>query len=183
MKLLQLFNYSFFDLDGELFIQKRNAHKNHNPGLLDKSIGGHIKYGDTPEYTAMVETVQELQIPSIVTTDKNNFIKTFDLLKSHLNSVAILFPVKKCFGNIVNQEKIIDGRITTIASKIYLYFGVYTGAIKTVDNEAKGILMYDLEDIKQEMQETPNAFTNDLNYFLHYYSDQISKFVKTIKNI
>ena len=69
-----------FNSYGEMIIQKRSFDKNHNPGLLDKSIGGHVQFGDTPDYTAMVETIQELQTPSIVLKNENDFVKTFHLL-------------------------------------------------------------------------------------------------------
>lgn len=36
-----------FNSDGDLAIQKRSKDKNHNPGMFDKTIGGHVTYGDT----------------------------------------------------------------------------------------------------------------------------------------
>lgn len=171
-----------FDSKGELFIQKRGISKKHNPGLLDKSIGGHITFGDTPEYTAMVETVQELQIPSIVTKDINNFIKTYNLMKSYLNSISILLPVQSCWGKDITQIKIIDGKEIPVVNKTYLLFGLYSGAVKTVDKEAMGILLYPLKQLKSEMKNSPKSFTNDLDYFINYFSADLSSFISTIIN-
>ena len=71
-RAIEVVNILLFNSQGELIVQKRSFDKNHNPGLLDKSIGGHLRYGDTPDYTVMVETIQELQTPSIVLKDKKD---------------------------------------------------------------------------------------------------------------
>ncbi len=63
-KAIAVVSIFLFNEHGELLVQKRSNEKAHNPGLLDKSIGGHIQIGDSPQYTVMVETVQELQVPS-----------------------------------------------------------------------------------------------------------------------
>lgn len=67
-----------FNSHGQLFMQKRSYHKAHNPGILDKSIGGHVRHTDTPDYTVMVETVQELQTPSIVLKNDRAAVGLFD---------------------------------------------------------------------------------------------------------
>lgn len=72
-------NAFIFNSNGKLFVQKRSDQKNHNPGLLDKSIGGHIQFGDSSNYTMMVETVQELQVPSIILQNQTDFLKTYNL--------------------------------------------------------------------------------------------------------
>ncbi len=79
-----------FNSHHELLIQKRSFEKSHNPGLLDKSIGGHIRFGDTPDYAVMVETVQELQVPSVVLRGKLSFEKTKSLLNDYLETIAII---------------------------------------------------------------------------------------------
>lgn len=38
-RAVEIVNIFLFNEHGELIIQKRSKHKNHNPGLLDKSIG------------------------------------------------------------------------------------------------------------------------------------------------
>lgn len=171
-----------FDLKGELFIQKRSKEKRHNPRLLDKAVGGHVSYGDSPEYTAMVETVQELQIPSIIANNTNEFAKTLNLLKGYLNSLAILVPVKDCSGKILVLDKIFGEQMISVANNTFLFFGVYTGAVKTVDKEAKGIIQYSLVDLEEEIAENPVAFTSDLIYFINYYSEQIKEFIDLLKN-
>ncbi len=163
----------------EMIVQKRSGAKRHNPCLFDKSIGGHIQYGDSPDYTVMVETVQELQIPSIVLRNEDDFKKTYKLLFNYLNTTAIIKHIETKFYNL---EKIFDGEKIIIANKKHTYIGIYAGAVKTVDREAKGILFYDLESLNKELKSFPDIFTNDLHVFMKEYGKEIENFVKFIKN-
>ena len=36
-----------FNTSGQLMLQKRSFDKAQNPGLIDKSVGGHVQYDDT----------------------------------------------------------------------------------------------------------------------------------------
>jgi len=76
-----------FDTNGDMILQKRSHTKAHNPGLLDKSIGGHIAFGDTPNYTVMVESIQELLTPSIAAGDHKEFTKIFNLLRDYTETI------------------------------------------------------------------------------------------------
>ena len=130
-----------FNSHGEIFIQKRAYTKNHNPGLFDKSIGGHIQEGDTPDYTTMVETIQEMQTPSMVLKNRDDFLKTFNLLKDYLKTVSIIQYIKtesNVLSRVINQKKV------NIANVSSLYFGVYDGRIRPVDRRRReffGILL------------------------------------------
>lgn len=176
-KAIEIVNILMFNSYGEMIIQKRSFDKNHNPGLLDKSIGGHIQFGDTPDYTAMVETIQELQTPSIVLKDENDFIKTFHLLNKYLETISVIryfttalhTPIK-----IINKENI------PIANKMHIYFGVYDGRIRPVDRESKGVLFYSLAELKNEMEKSPETFTNDIHMIMKEYKEDIEKFVEMI---
>lgn len=170
-------NVFIFDQKGEIFVQKRANTKNHNPRLLDKSIGGHIKFGDTPDYTVMVETVQELQVPSIVSRSDSDFEKTYDLLHEYLDSVAV---IKKLDSKLFNLNKIIAGESIVIANNVHLYIGVYNGSIRTVDREAKGVLLYSLEDLESEIADDPKIFTDDIKLYLKEYKKELGDFAKFI---
>ncbi len=166
-----------FNRVGEVIIQKRSFDKNHNPGLLDKSIGGHIRYGDTEDFSVMVETVQELQIPSFVLKNEVDFKKTLSLLCSYLSTISI---VKHSKSKIFNLERIINNETIIIANKVHIYFGIYDGRIRPVDREAKGILYYSLDELEQEVKKFPDTFTNDVMVFLKEFKPEMKKFLKTI---
>ncbi len=168
-----------FNEAGEMFIQKRSNQKAHNAGLLDKSIGGHVVYGDATDYTVMVETVQELQVPSIVLRNDQDYTKTLKILKDYLNTVAV---IKHVDTKIFHLEKVIKDEKIAIANKVHLYFGIYGGRVKTVDQEAKGILQYTLEGLEHEVEKFPEMFTYDLRFFIKEYRQEIVDFVKHIKS-
>ena len=163
-----------FNSDKQLLVQKRSHDKKHNPGLLDKSIGGHVRYGDTPDYTVMVETVQELQTPSIVLKNKSDFKKTFELLTDYLTTVAV---IRHGSSDIMLLEKKINGSPVIIANKIHVYFGIYDGRTKTVDKEAQGLLFYTIADLDKEMKSIPSLFTDDIHVLLHKMRGDIEEFL------
>ena len=163
-----------FTSDGHIILQKRSHTKRHNPYLIDKSVGGHIKYGDTPLYTLMVETVQELQVPSIVLRTYNDFIKTYTLLHTYLDSIAI---VKELDRKVYAMNRVVDGKKYQMLNNAYVYIGVYGGATKPVDQEASGILFYDLDVLKKEMEKKPESFPYDLRFYLEKYQYEIQTFL------
>ena len=168
-----------FNKDGEIILQKRSGVKNHNPYLIDKAIGGHITYGDSPFYTLMVETVQELRVPSIVLRNDDDFQKTCKLLNIFIDSIAI---VKELDSGIWNLGRVIDKKEYKMACNVHLYIGVYGGSTRPSDNEASGTLYYSLEDLEKEMAEQPDNFTYDLHFYLKKYEKEIEEFLDYIKN-
>lgn len=171
-------NIFIFNSEGELLIQKRSETKNHNPSMFDKTIGGHVVYGDTFDYTVMVETVQEIQTPSIVLKNETDFKKTLLLLSDYTETISII----KHNGTEINcLEKIIKGEKIAIANKVHLYFGLYDGRTRPVDKEAQGVIYYKLENLKKEMKATPDIFTADLHFFIEKYEKEIEAFIKRIK--
>lgn len=173
-----IINVFLFNTEGELLVQQRSNHKKHNPGLLDKSIGGHMLFGDSPDYTVMVETVQELQVPSIVLKSNEEFIKTLKLLNHYLTTVALM---KQVISGIHVIDKIFEGERVPIANQVYVYLGVYDGRTRAADKEAKGILHYTLDDIQHEMQTNPNKFTPDMHVLLKILQPTIADFMSIIK--
>ncbi len=177
-RAVEVVNILIFNSHGEMIIQKRSFDKAHNAGLLDKSVGGHMQYGDTPDYTVMVETVQELQTPSIVLKDTIDFQKTHILLNNYLETIAIIKNTQPIF---YTPTKIINGEEVRIANKMHLYLGVYDGRIRPVDREAKGVLFYSLVEIESEMEKHPETFTDDLKCILTEYKEEIRDFTAIIK--
>jgi len=167
-----------FNSKGEILLQKRSYDKSHNPGLIDKSMGGHVQYGDAIDYTVMVETVQELHTPSVVLKSKADFDKTYKLLHEYLGTLAI---VRHIDSEIRVQIKLIDDEPIDIANRLHMYFGVYDGRVRPADGEAQGVLWYSLEDLDKEMKRFPDTFTHDLGLFLKEYKDEIRKFIDYIK--
>lgn len=177
-KYVEVINVLLFNESGEVILQKRSSHKWHNANLIDKTVWWHIVNWDSPDFTVMVETVQELQVPSIVLRTKDDFDKTHDLLSSYTQSTSIIRYIDS--QNTV-IPKIIKGEKINIWNKTHLYFWIYGWSVKNVDREAKWILFYDYDELLQEMKDFPDIFTNDLKYYLDKYDSQIREFIKNIK--
>lgn len=176
-KASQIIDILLFTEEKEIILQKRALNKLNNPNLIDKSIGGHNTFGDTPFYTVMVETIQELKVPSIVLKNDEDFRKTHLLLKNYIGSIAV---IKEIDNKIFELEKIMHGERIKIANDVHLFFGVYGGAIKPVDKEATGVLYYDLDVLSAEIKQNPDFFTGDLKFFLEHYRKEIDEFLKSL---
>ncbi|MDP2586904.1 MAG: NUDIX domain-containing protein [Candidatus Komeilibacteria bacterium] len=166
-----------FNSSGELLVQKRSDDKAHNPGLLDKSVGGHISFGNEPDFTVMVETVQELQAPSIVLKNDVDYRKTINLLNDYLKVVSV---IKYVNTKIYKIEKIINGQKILIANRIHAYFGVYDGSVKPVDREARGILWYSLKELDDEMKRLPETFSCDMHALFKELRPEIEEFLELL---
>lgn len=177
-KYVEVVNVFLINVSWEIILQKRSSSKGHNSNLMDKSIWGHIVHWDSPNFTVMLETVQELQVPSIVLKDKQDFYKTFFVLKDYLTSTSIIKSVDTFFWVI---PKKINWELIEVWNKTHLYLWIYWGSVKNVDKEAKWILFYSLEELEAEMEETPELFTNDLHFYLKKHRTEIVDFINFIK--
>lgn len=162
---------------GDVLLQKRSPTKRHNPNLLDKTVGGHIQYGESPDYTVMVETVQELLTPSIVLRTDEDFTKTFNLLKDYLDTIAVINHIST---DVVVVRKLSDGIEKKITNKVHTYFGVYNGSTRPVDREALGILAYPLETLISEIKQHPDNFTHDIVLYMQMYGKKLKEFIKNV---
>jgi isopentenyldiphosphate isomerase len=167
-----------FNLDGELLLQKRSHRKSHNASMIDKTVAGHVTFGDTPLYTVMFESVQELKVPSIVLNTEEEFKKAFKLLRKYMESVALVKYIDK---KIMPMERMIKGKKVEIAYKYNFFVGLYNGSVKPVDKEASGVLFYEPKVLEREMKSHPDIFTWDLFYLLKKYNKEIKKILKIIK--
>lgn len=155
---------------GELLLQKRSADKRHNARLIDKTLGGHISYGDDPDYTVMVETVQELLVPSIVLKDEEDFTKTHSLLQRYLTTVALIRHVET---KEFKLAKIVDGKSYIVNNVVHVYFGMYDGSTKPADKESAGMLYIKLDDLDDEIAAAPDQFTDDIKVLFAEYKDRL----------
>ncbi len=172
-RAIEVVNILLFNEHGEVILQKRSKSKRHNPGLIDKSIGGHITHGNTADYTVLTETVQELQVPSMVLRDGHDFTKTYALLGSYLDTIALIRYIDTSLHLLT---KVFDTQERTIANKLHLYLGVYSGRVKNVDREAQGLLTYSLAQLQSELDDYPKLFTHDLRMIVTKYAEQIESF-------
>jgi len=134
---------------------------------------GHLVHGDEPDYTVMVETIQELQVPSLVLKDHEDFNKTLWLLKNYLWTIAI---VEKIDTRLIQVMKVMNEVDVLIANKTHVYIWIYGWSVKNVYHEAKGILFYSLEELEEELEKYPDIFTQDMHLYFREYREKLFLF-------
>jgi hypothetical protein len=177
-RAVEIVQILLFTPDKEIILQKRSINKAHNPGLIDKTIGGHMSFGDKPNFTVMAETLQELQVPSIVLDSDDEFKKTYHLLNKFISNSSLIQFVDSRIMNV--QKNFLIGGSAIIASKFNFYLGVYGGPVRPADKEASGILFYKYDNLLEEIVQTPQMFTGDLKFFLNKYDNKINDFLKQL---
>jgi len=176
-RAVEVVNVLLFNESWEMILQKRSSSKRHNPNLIDKAVWGHITHWDTADYTVMVETIQELQVPSIVLKNHDDFKKTYGLLSWYLQTIAI---IEKLETRLVNVWKILDDTLLEMSNKTHLYMWIYGWSVKNVDHEAKWILFYSLEELEDELNKFPAMFTQDIHLYFNLYRGQLYTFRDSI---
>ena len=125
----------------------------------------------------MIETVQELQTPSIVLNTRTDFEKTLKVLKTYTETIAI---IKQHDTDAIILPKIIKGEKIDILNRVHLYFSLYDGKTRPVDKEAQGILYYKLDDLIDEMKQFPHMFTSDLHILVKRYEKDMREFIRYV---
>lgn len=179
-RAVEIVQIMLFTPEGDIILQKRSRKKNHNPGLVDKSIGGHVTFGNSPWFTATSETLQELHVPSFVLPSDEDFNKSLKLLHTFLAHSAIIQYIET---RTAPFAKLFGAELVPIVNKYHFYLGVYGGAIKPVEKEASGILLHKFDSLAADMEARPSEYTKDLKFFLSKYSAKISDFLASIERI
>ena len=158
---------------GRIYLQKRSKFKEGNPGMYDKTIGGHVAAGDSFLMTVIRECAEELGFPSAILSEE-------DFIKATKVTDLTIIGVFKQVDYITNFESI---RVTKKRGLIKqpfmttMYVGYYDGPIRFVDGESTGVEVFSLKELKEEIKNNPDKFTEDIKFMVKKYG----KFLKPIK--
>jgi len=166
-----------FTPDKQLIIQKRSRKKGHNVGLLDKTIGAHVMFGDTPFYTVMKAALQELSVPAFILDSAEDFRKTLRLLEDHTGRSAFVQFVD---SKTVNIPKVIDGKEVLVGNRYYFFLGLYNGTLNPEQTHVSSVVYKDIQDLEREIEAKPEDFTEDIRFFLSKYRTEILHFLKQL---
>ncbi|MEA3343727.1 MAG: NUDIX hydrolase [archaeon] len=157
---------------GRIYLQKRSKLKNENPGLYDKTIGGHVSKGETWDMAAIRECAEELGFPASILSPEefDRAIHVTDLSVVGIFRKVDYIPSFQSVRVTADGERFVQPFITTV------YIGYYDGAIKFVDGESSGVEVFSLDELKGEIKSNPSKFTEDLKYMVKAYG----KYVKPV---
>lgn len=150
---------------GKIYLQKRSKDKSQNPGLYDKTIGGHVSKRDSWNMTTIRECAEELGFAASILDDKE-----FEKAKTTTN-LEVVGLIRK-IDKISNFESVrIDkgGNRFILPQITTIYIGYYDGAIRFIDKETSGIEVFSLNELKKEIKQNPDKFTEDIKFMIKKY--------------
>ncbi len=149
---------------GKIFLQRRSHSKDENPGMYDKTIGGHVKAGHTWYITVLQECYEELGFPAAILTEEDfrKAIASTDL------SVIGLFRQVDYIQNFLSTRKTKSG-IFTQPHMTAIYIGYYDGPIRFHDGESVGVEIFTLAELEKELKAHKEKFTEDLKFMIEKY--------------
>lgn len=168
-----LIDVFLFNKSGEILLQRRGLNKRANPGKLHTSIGGHINWGEKPEFSLVHECMEELGAPTFLFAE-DNYDQAIKKLEPYTHKAALVKEIKEFFRNysksdIENQRYIKD--------RIWLYFGRYDGVTEPPDEEVAGYEWFNLNNLSKEMEEKPDQFTAGIKIYFNEFNDEMRGFV------
>ncbi len=150
---------------GRIYLQKRSKIKSENPGLYDKTVGGHVSAGDSFDMTVIRECAEELGFPAAVLAPEE-FEKAIKV--TSLDIIGI-FKKIEYLPNFESKRILNNGTEITQPYMSSIYFGYYNGPIRFVDGESSGIEVFSLEELKEEIKNNPDKFTDDIKFMTEKY--------------
>lgn len=163
----------FMNSKGRIYLQKRSKIKMDNPGLYDKTVGGHVAAGDSYNTTVIKECAEELGFPAAILTD-NEFEKS--IRNVHLDIIGIFKEIEN-ISDFESKRFMENGKKYTQPYMTSMYIGYYDGPIKFIDGESSGIEIFSLDELKREIKTNPEKFTEDIKFMV----DKYEKFLIPIK--
>lgn len=161
---------------GKLYLSRRSRLKKENSLLFDKNIGAHIRRDETPKYTLLRETAEELGFP-LVALSNDEFYATLEETDLTLFGVALNNGTIRDFNAVYRYRtngEVVFPQITTI------FIGVYDGAIKFEDSETDIIELFDLDELIEDMKNHPKIYTNDLLILIPKIENELRSIIKKL---
>jgi len=158
---------------GRIYLQKRSKLKQENSGLYDKTVGGHVSAGDSYEMTVVRECAEELGFPASVLTPEE-FRKAIKVTK--LDIIGI-FKKIEYVSKFMSKRVVNKGNDFIQPCMDSTYLGYYDGPIKFVDGESSGVEVFSLDELKEEIKNNPEKFTEDIKFMIKKYE----KYLKPIE--
>ncbi len=164
-KKLKTIRLILMNSSGRIYLQKRSRIKKANSGKYDKTVGGHVSAGDSFDMTVIRECAEELGFPAAVLPPEEfeKATKVTDL------SVIGIFQKIEYLPDFKSDRILNDGTKMIQPHMTSMYYGYYDGPIRFVDGESSGIEVFSLDELKEDIENNPEKFTDDIKFMLKKY--------------
>ena len=164
-KKLKTIRLILMNSSGRIYLQKRSRIKKANSGKYDKTVGGHVSAGDSFDMTVIRECAEELGFPAAVLPPEEfeKATKVTDL------SVIRIFQKIEYLPDFKSDRILNDGTKMIQPHMTSMYYGYYDGPIRFVDGESSGIEVFSLDELKEDIENNPEKFTDDIKFMLKKY--------------
>jgi isopentenyldiphosphate isomerase len=152
---------------GKIYLQKRSKNKSENPGLMDKTVGGHVSAGQSFDLTVVKECSEELGFP-VAILSKKDFEHACGSVDLQVIGIFQKITEERFFSTRISAGK---GFVQPYLCAFYI--GYYDGSIRFIDGESSGVEVFDLEELRNEIVHHPEKFTEDVKYMLQMFTHEL----------
>lgn len=163
-----------FDTKGRVILQKRSYSSHHGPGLYDKSVGGHVSAGETPDIAIVKESLEELGVVLTILSDLDKAVERIDI--ERVGVVEEFDYIEEFYS----KRELPDLSYFYQPVKETVYLGVYDGDIRFEDGEVEDYMRIELSSLLRRVKHSPEEFTYDLIYVLKKYGEDLKKLSERI---
>jgi len=177
---------------GEVYVCQRSPRKRDNPGLYDKTVGGHViastleddaspsleelatlveRCGEDFDTALIRETYEELSI-DVRLTDEIRFHEI--LRETDLSRHAVVRRVG--YNPDFVSRRITEGLPWFLRERMALYFGVYDGPVTYQGDEVVQHVTLSRSELDFFLRHEPEILTSDIRQIMLDYSPQIQAF-------
>lgn len=151
---------------GTLYLQRRAEDKSENPGMWDKTIGGHMTAGESVRHAVTREAAEELDFPVYVCEEHEGLRETARNTNLALTGVLKLIEVDHSYVS----ERIMRNGDNYVQPHIrYIYVGYIDGRVRFSDGETAELGVYEPDRWAEKMAANANDFTPDMHVLFERY--------------
>ncbi len=156
------------DENGFICLQTRPSNAKDNCSQIDASWGSHIEAGDTTITSAMYESARELSIATTVLEEQ--FF--FSMLENHPDILSELSITRQIahIRNYFSERILPDGKKWIEPCELTLFVSYFKGKFRPDVKDGAGLIFYNLDTLKKEIEKNPEKFTGDMKYIVKNFS-------------
>lgn len=147
-----------------LYVVKRGE-KAENPGLHDKSVGGHVAAGEYFLDALRREANEELAV-NVCEVNAIKYPRVVETTDLSTTAVVRLIDYQPWFPSVRTDQ---SGLIWNKRFQAAIYAGRYDGEVKFRDSEARALTMIRKPQLSELLEERPEEFADDLHTLLRRY--------------